>query len=277
MIACSRENLCASAFVLGIFAVAYNVAVALHEAGHAFAMVLDGGHVQEFVLNPFSWSWCLGRDITHPMFTAWGGVTFGLVFALVPLAALFKVRARSLRAALWILGGTAFLMNGVYLVAGVAAGFGDGGELVARGAAPVPVAALGVLYILAALGIWALAQPLLGLGSGVRFPRRLGVLLVAIVPYLALIVLYNALRNIAELPLWAGLASAGVLATLLFAITGQAWAQRSGSVPNEGAGAGRLPPAGTVVTPKEVALVNAFALAIIGAELVIFGFRDAPF
>jgi hypothetical protein len=67
--------------ILGSLCIAYNVFTACHELGHAFAMMLDGGYIEKFVLNPFSWSSSLGQDLNNPLFTAWGRVTFGLSFA----------------------------------------------------------------------------------------------------------------------------------------------------------------------------------------------------
>jgi hypothetical protein len=67
-----KVNLFSILLVFGSFCIGYNIAIAFHELGHAFAMMLDGGQIQEFVLNPFSWSWNLGQDLNNPLFTAWG-------------------------------------------------------------------------------------------------------------------------------------------------------------------------------------------------------------
>ena len=176
----TSENKNISIFLIlmlfGSFCIGYNIAIAFHELGHAFAMMLDGGQIREFVLNPFSWSWNLGQDLNNPLFTAWGGVTFGLLFAILPTIILIWVKRYYFRIPILVMAGSAFLINGIYLIIGVFLNFGDGGELIQYGVSPVLISVLGIFYFLISIILWAIIQLLLGIKSNVSFSKRLVVL-----------------------------------------------------------------------------------------------------
>ncbi|UCC41504.1 MAG: hypothetical protein JSV96_08845, partial [Candidatus Aminicenantes bacterium] len=149
--------------IFGSFCIGYNITIAFHELGHAFAVMLDGGHIKEFVLNPFSWSWNFGQDLNNPLFTAWGGVTFGLLFAVLPAVLFIWVKRYYFRIPILVLAGSAFLINGVYLIMGVFLNIGDGGELIQYGVSSFFILILGIVYFLIALFLWAIVQQLLGI------------------------------------------------------------------------------------------------------------------
>ena len=256
-----------SIFMLfGVFTIAFNLAVAFHELGHATSVLFDGGQIQEFVLNPFSWSWNLGRAVHNILFTAWGGVTFGLGYTVLPLLFIRFLKYNGLKLVIKLLAGLGFLINGIYLIVGILFKVGDGAELSALGIRPFLITIMGMVYILLALIIWSEAQKHLGLDSTVKFSRRLGVMISGIAPYMAMIVLYNYLFNSEQLLLWCGFAAAGIASAFLFSLSGHLWANRIQRLPYH----------------VEITGLNAFFMCILGllvitAEFLVFGTPQNPF
>jgi len=165
------------------------------------------------------------------------------------------------------------MVNGVYLLVGVWVGVGDGAELLTRGFPAMAVICLGALYFFAALWLWALAQPHLGLTKGVSLGQRTALLVSGVGPYLALIILYNAALNRGQLSVWVGFAGVGFLATLLLAAAGHFRTRLGGRKVRTGANRAACPaPSWT-----EVTLVNGLAWMLVFGELLIFGVREAPF
>ena len=250
----------------GAFAIAFNLAVALHEAGHATAVLIDGGQIQEFVLNPFSWSWNLGQGVQDVLFTAWGGVTFGLVYSILPLLLIRWVRNDALKLVIKLLAGLGLLINGIYLIIGVLFRVGDGAELTGLGVGSSLLLVIGSAYILVALIIWSWAQGDLGIYTGMTFSRRLLVMTSGVSPYMALIVAYNYLYNPRQLLLWCGFAATGVVAACLFALCGHVWAKWvSGGHQHE-----------KISCWRSFALLTAGLLVII-VEFLVFGNPPHPF
>ena len=255
-------------FLFGSFCIGYNIAIAFHELGHAFAMILDGGGIQEYYLNPFSWSWNLGQNLNNLLFTAWGGVTFGLLFALLPAISLIWIKSNFLRIPILVLAGSAFLINGIYLLMGVFLNIGDGGELMHYGVSSAFILFLGLVYFIIALFLWILIQQLLGLHSQVTFTKRLIILCCGITPYLLMIFVYNFLFNHEQLLLWSSYAVLGTVTCLLFSISGHFWVKlysRFHALTFQNS------------SYKPVALVNLIAVVIIFGELILFGIKDNPF
>jgi hypothetical protein len=252
--------------LFGAFTIAFNLAVAFHELGHATAVFIDGGQIQEFVLNPFSWSWNLGGGVQNILFTAWGGVTIGLAYTIMPLLFVRLVKNKSMKLVIKLLAGLGFLINGIYLIFGVFYSVGDGAELISLGVSSNLLIVLAVVYILFALIIWSEAQGNLGVDSQEAFSRRLLVMITGVAPYMAMIVLYNYLYNSEQLLLWGGFAATGVAAAGLFALCGHLWAKRVYS------GAHHV----------EIMGLNGFIMLLLGnlvilAEFLIFGTPRHPF
>lgn len=252
--------------LFGAFAIDFNLAIAFHELGHATAVIINGGQIQEFVLNPFSWSWSLGGDVRDILFTAWGGVTIGLGYTLVPLFYMRFAKTNNTRLVIKLLAGLGFLMNGIYLIFGVLFNVGDGGELVSLGVSSLLIWAMGIVYVLIALWIWSEVQRFLGIDPRESFFCRLLVLTAGIAPYMALIVLYNYLFNPEQLFLWGGFACAGVVLSGMFAICGYQYSR------------------GTFKDfyPVNITGLNALIMFSIGtlvilAEFLIFGTPQHPF
>jgi hypothetical protein len=252
--------------LFGAFTIAFNLAVAFHELGHATAVLIDGGQIQEFVLNPFSWSWNLGCGVRDILFTAWGGVTIGLGYTLIPLFFISLVKNNGMKLVIKLLAGLGFLINGIYLIFGVLYNVGDGAELTTLGVSPTLLSAIGSVYVLFALIIWSEAQRNLGIDPQESFSRRLLVMITGVAPYMAMIVLYNYLYNSEQLLLWGGFAATGMAVASLFALCGHLWAKRVYS------GAHHV----------EVMGLNGFIMLVIGilvilAEFLIFGTPRHPF
>ncbi|UCE41891.1 MAG: hypothetical protein JSV17_02595 [Candidatus Aminicenantes bacterium] len=250
----------------GAFIIAFNLAVAFHELGHATAVLIDGGQIQEFVLNPFSWSWNLGRGVRDVLFTAWGGVTIGLVYTVVPLLFIRLVKHNGMKLVIKLLAGLGFLINGIYLIIGVIFNVGDGAELTRLGVSPVLVLVMGIAFVFIALIIWSKAQGNLGIAPRERFSCRLLVLITGVAPYMAMIVLYNYQYNSEQLVLWGGFAATGVAAAGLFALCGHLWAKQVSSGSH----------------PIEVSGLSGFIMMLMGilmvmAEFLVFGTPQHPF
>jgi len=254
--------------LFGSFCIGFNISIAFHELGHAFAVILDGGTIQEFVLNPFSWSWNLGENVNNPIFTAWGGITFGLLFAIIPAIFIIWVKSLSFRVPILATAGCAFLINGIYLLMGILFNIGDGGELIHYGVSPVVIFLLGCIYFLTAIFIWIIIQPLLGINSSTLFIKRLLILISGISPYLLMIFLYNLSFNKRQLLLWSSFALVGIITVFIFSVAGHFWSKfdiKLNKAHHEKA------------AHRPVIIVNIIALSIIIGELLLFGMRDNPF
>ena len=211
--------------LLGGFVVAYNLTIALHEFGHTVTVLIGGGQVQQFVLNPFSWSWNLGKNIPDIRFTAWGGVTFGLAFTLIPLIFLRFSRSASLKLMIKLLAASGLLINGIYLLAGVLFRFGDGGELAQLGVGSAWIMALGTLYLLLSLRIWSDLQFHLNLDASTPLRHRAGIMLAGIGPYMLAIFIFNLVFNPGQMAIWGGFAAAGIALAGVISLAGHTHAR----------------------------------------------------
>ncbi|MBS2098167.1 hypothetical protein [Carboxylicivirga linearis] len=254
-----------SLLLIGGFAIAYNTSVALHELGHTVAVLIDGGQIQEFVLNPFSWSWNLGQNVSNITFTAWGGVTFGLFFSMLPFLLNFIIHSGTYQFLSKITAAYALLFNGVYLVAGTLFDFGDGGELADLGISKELLLILGSIYLISSFIIWINLQYHLGMNKQTSFLQRLGVITIGFAPYLFLIYLYNQIHNAHQILIWGGFALVGILLAFLIAIAGY-WGVR-----------GMIQKQPKVIPLNKDWLILVIALLIIIAEFVVFGTPDNPF
>ena len=195
--------------LLGQFALAYNVSMALHELGHAVGLVLSGGQVAHITLNPFCWCWTWYATNPRPIVTAWSGVVVGVLFALLPCIALATFGRRTPRLFV-LLGIVALAANGIYLLDGVLSNVGDGADIVDLGAPRLLPITVGAILVLAAALWFILVQPKIGIPSSASFPRRTALLCGGIGTYLVLMMLYVAVYHSQELSCFACFAGAGV-------------------------------------------------------------------
>lgn len=252
--------------LIGGFAIAYNIAIALHEFGHTIAVVFSGGQIKEYVLNPFSWSWNLGQNVSNIIFTAWGGVTFGLLFALIPLLLIFKIRTTWFVFLCKLIAACALMINGIYLLAGTLLNFGDGGELARLGISPTIIIILGVTYLLISMAFWSNLQYHLGFNKHTPLNKRILVITAGFAPYMLIIFLYNLLHNSNQIIIWGGLAAVGMFMAFLIAIIGHLWTK------------------GTKKTFESDLINEAYAgkmlimgLLVILTEFIVFGAPPNPF
>ena len=252
--------------LFGAFIIAFNLAVTLHELGHATAVLIDGGQIQEFVLKPFSWSWNLGHGVEDVLFTAWGGVSIGLFYTIIPLIFVRLAKHNGIKLVIKLIAGLGFLINGIYLIIGVLFNVGDGAELTGLGVSPGLLLVMGIVFVLISLIIWSEAQRNMGIEPQERFSRRLLILVSGIAPYMAAIVLYNYLYNSEQLVLWTGFAATGLTSAVLFALCGHLWAKRSSceTHPIEVSGSSGF-------------LMLSLGILVIVMEYLIFGNPPHPF
>ena len=254
--------------IFGSFCIGYNLAIACHELGHALAMVLDGVGVRQFHLNPFSWSWTFPRSLKHELFTASGGISFGLLLALIPLVLTIRIRSPYFRIPAYMTAGFALSVNGIYLVAGVFFRMGDGGELIRYGIAPMPIVLLGGLYLIGSLVILAVVQPELGIGTSCPFTCRFFMLASGITPYLLIIFVYNRFLNQKETLIWLSFALAGVFLVFLISVSGHFRARSSRSFVETNR---------SVLDWKFVVVILVAGVGVVLAELLFFGIKPNPF
>jgi hypothetical protein len=252
--------------LFGAIAIDFNLVVAFHELGHATAVLINGGQIQEFVLNPFSWSWNLGHGVRDTLFTAWGGVTIGLGYTVVPLFFARLVKNNGMKLVIKFLAGLGFLINGIYLIIGVLYKVGDGAELTSFGVSPVLLLVIGSVFVLFALIICSEAQGNLGIDPQEAFSRRLLVMITGIAPYMAMIVLYNYLYNSEQLLLWGGFAAIGVAIAGLFALYGHLWAKWLNHSTHH-----------IEVSGLNGSIMLLMGILVILAEFLIFGTPQHPF
>jgi hypothetical protein len=248
---------------MGGFAIAYNIAIALHELGHVLAYSMVDEQMIEFVLNPFSWSWAASKNLN--VFVLWGGVIFGQLFALLPLLMLKKVRAPLYLFLSKLLAACAFLINGIYLSLGALLYFGDGGSLVHVGFNTSFVVAIGIIYFMFSFLFWWRLQQHLGLNKKTPLRVRIKVIAGGIIPYMLMIFVYNLLHNAHQMVMWGGLALFGIVVSFLIALTGNWWAN---DYSHQHA---------RVVASESAWKVFSFGLLVIIAEFVIFGTPPNPF
>ena len=265
----SRYDLIWSVLLLfGSFSIAFNLAIACHELGHALAMVLDRVGIKEFHLNPFSWSWTFPESLNHALFTASGGITFGLMFALLPLIGTIWIRSVYFRIPAFMTAGFAFSINGIYLIAGVFFRIGDGGELLQYGVPRILIVTIGCLYLLISLLILTSIQPVLGIKKSSSFQKRFLIWALGIIPYLLIMFIYNLFLNQKEVWLWFSFALGGVLLVLVVSISGHLWVRVHRALGE----INRLE-----VGWKPVVMILVFGLVIIIGELIVFGIKQNPF
>jgi len=255
-------------FLFGLFCFGYNMAIALHELGHVIAVLLDGGQIQQFFLNPFSWSWNLGKSVNNPVFTAWGGVSFGLILSTLPLIGIIWIRSIYYWVLVLVTAGCALLINGIYLVVGVFINVGDGRELIKLGVSSKLIFSLGLLYMIAAFSLWMIIQPLLGIGKNVPFLKRFLILSSGIFPYLLIIFFYNLVFNSDQIVIWSSFVLVGLLSILIMAVVGVKWSRSPKGFSDLDS---------SEIGWRPVVVVLIMGIGIVVSEFIIFGIKDNPF
>lgn len=217
----SKSTLRTSILIFGGFCIAYNLGTALHELGHAIATWLTGGTVYSISLNPFAWSWTSldGGEDSSPLFIAWGGVLFGVLFSALA-AGIATLYRRPWLSPLYLLGGCALASNGIYLAVAAFADVGDAGNLIQLGVPRFCVVGLGGLLLLLSCLWMSLIQPRIGIAPATSFRQRLFTLHLGVTPYLIAMLVYARLFNPEEIWMWVGYTGLGFVAVTATATFG---------------------------------------------------------
>lgn len=143
--------------------------MALHELGHVLHAAATGGRVARVVLHPLTFS---RTDVTpnpRPLCVAWGGLVWGCILPLVPLA-VPRIRKARLGFLLRFFAGFCLLANGAYAAAGVIDPVGDAAEMIRLGTPAWVLAGFGVPVMAAGLALWNGIGRRFGLAGGVVDP-----------------------------------------------------------------------------------------------------------
>lgn len=153
--------------LLAGYAVGIHVAVMLHELGHAFGALVSGGRVTGVHMGaPLPFGYVLPRASDSFLYV-WGGVGFGLLFTLGPLAiARFFSAGSTGRFVALTATALGLAHNAFYLVVGAVVPFGDAEDMIRLGAPRGVLLLLGLPILLAFVGCLALAIRMVGLKPG---------------------------------------------------------------------------------------------------------------
>lgn len=255
-----------SLLIFGAFCIAYNLDNFLHEFGHGVAVWISGGRVSSMILNPFSWSWISYLSNPNPLFTAWGGVLFGVLFAIVLAAAALLIRSPYM-APLYLLAGCAMASNGIYFSVAAFADIGDAGALLSLGVPRLTLVAIGLLLLVISC-LWVSAiQPLLGIPSDTSFHRRLLTMHMGVTPYLIAMAVYVLVFEKTNPVATLAFPGVGVLAVTAIAVSGHLLRNVATHMPR----LAYLEPTWT-----SAILLLSVGIAIILGELIYFGVESNP-
>lgn len=149
---------------------------AVHELGHVAAAWASGGTVVRVVVHPLTVSQTVVRPNPRRAIVAWSGPVGGM---LLPLAAWgFASWLRFDSTYLWrFFAGFCLVANGAYLGIGSLASLGDAQVLLRHAQPPIALVLLGVLGVVAGLGLWHGESPQFGGRGAAVNPRHAAVLL----------------------------------------------------------------------------------------------------
>jgi len=263
------ETIRSGLLILGSFAFAYNASLALHECGHAVAMMLTGAGVERITLHPFSWSYAYAASVpTVPngeAIATWAGPLGGAAIGIVLLLVVWRWRSTSLFPLL-LLGAICLLHNGFYLITDtVLAGGGDATDLIQLGTPTWFVVLTGALLAIAGMACAVAIIPFMGLRSSASCMQWVATLSLGFVPYLVAMLLFHVVTGSTDVERWIIKLGAGIAAVPLFAVA--TWALARHRTPPRHA----APPSWTL---SLVALAG--GVTVVMAELVAFSRPLAP-
>ena len=182
--------------LFGCLCVGTNLAVVLHEAGHAFGALLAGGEVYEITVHPFSGSQASydvpDKDLAYFLGHG-GGFVFGTLFGLI-LLLLAKIFQRG--TALYLLAytiGTWSMLNGLYLAVGSIRPFGDVLLLIQLGIGKLPLGIAGALLVVTFFALFRDLLASVGLRQSDPYSKWVLVCEGAILPNLLAVPVYHLL------------------------------------------------------------------------------------
>jgi hypothetical protein len=166
--------------------------MALHEFGHVLHAWLSGGTIDTVVLHPLAISRTDVSPNPHPLFVAWGGVTWGCLLPLGLWTAVRRLARRYCYLAAWF-AGFCLIANGAYLTAGAVLPDGDdGGVLLAHGAARWQLFAFALPAVGAGLYLWNGLGPHFGLTGKGEVDRKAAIAIAAALLILIIVELLAA-------------------------------------------------------------------------------------
>lgn len=163
------ERVCRVVLASTVLALSWLGMMAIHEMGHVLHAYASGGRVSRVVLYPRAISRTELSTNPFLLFVAWGGVVWGSALPAMPFF-LVRVGSPEVRHLVAFFAGFCLVANGAYLVAGLASGAGDPGDLLRLGASPASVLITGVLAFAFGLTLWHRLGPRCGFAVH-RAPR----------------------------------------------------------------------------------------------------------
>ena len=217
----SKNNSCKTILLLfGSFAIGYNVAVALHELGHAVAMWVTGGQVERITLNPFSTSYThYASKSIYPIFTSVAGLAFGTIFAVLLLVMAGLLRKQYLVLLLLVTTIVAGIQNGLYaIVDSLVSGGGDATYLIELGVSQSVIIGIGVLLVGSSIVLAVLGLRFIVFQTNDSLSKRILLLEAGMLPYLIGLVVYQVICDTKKLGLYSTYAFIAAALILIIAI-----------------------------------------------------------
>lgn len=137
----------------------------VHELGHVIHGCLSGGRLLHVELHPLAFSRTDFAVNPHPLFTAWGGVVWGILFPLLIWTIIHRfIKRYNFLAAFF--AGFCLVANGAYLAGGsfLSGGADDAGVILQYGGAQWQLLLYGIPSVAAGLWCWNGLGPHFGLG-----------------------------------------------------------------------------------------------------------------
>jgi len=134
---------------------------------HALGAWLTGGRVARVVLHPLTISRTDLANNPRPLFVAWAGPMFGVVFPLVLWAFAKSIRVPGAFVPRFF-AGFCLLANGLYIGVGSFGHIGDCGEMLRHGSAAWQLWLFGAVTAPVGLWMWHGLGPDFGLGPAKR-------------------------------------------------------------------------------------------------------------
>jgi hypothetical protein len=146
------------------FAIGIHVAVFLHELGHALGYWVSGGIVTRLVMEAPAPVGHVSGSTTNPYPYTWGGVVFGSLVTLVPLALSWRLTGKpTLRFTLLMVAAFCLSHNGLYLFVGGFLPFGDALDMIRLGAPRFLLVLMGLPLLAGSVVVLAWAIRTVGL------------------------------------------------------------------------------------------------------------------
>jgi len=153
--------------LLAGFTIGMHVANFLHELGHALGCWLSGGRVTAIVIQSPMPAGFVDGHAPNPFLTVWGGVAFGSLSTLAPLAMAHWLRNNTVALYLALMTA-AFCLghNALYLVVGGIVPYADAENMIKLGAPQWLLVVLGIPLLIGFVLVLATAIQPVGLRTG---------------------------------------------------------------------------------------------------------------